>query len=377
MEEEVLDKDIFTQSAEEAGLGEYLDYTPPKEEEVLDDSLNIDDFYDFEDEEFVDISDEDIDDIELFSPKDADRVRVGREIGNITRAAKAKNVPVNAKQLFQSFVKRGENPVLMAGLLGNAMVESSLNPYAIGDNGTSEGLFQWHNERRAGLRKHMANKPQNVSDAEHQVDYALKELRSNYPSTYRKAMAAKTPSEAAYIIAKEFERPKVIDSKRMSNAEGFFQLGGIPTINLQPLSSQGYTPVGGLPYSKQDSFFGGVNLNNGLPQSTEFKPQSSVSNMLSSADPTGISQTISAIDTGGASVVNAVNTGINGYKQIKDLFGRSVDTAVTSISSILEEKKSQRDYIEMLRKLYGEGNYSDAPLTTLNKPIQAFSQTGL
>jgi hypothetical protein len=51
---------------------------------------------------------------------------------------------------------KGWSDEICAGIMGNMMAECgggtlNLNPYAIGDSGTSFGLCQWHNGRKSNL----------------------------------------------------------------------------------------------------------------------------------------------------------------------------------------------------------------------------------
>jgi len=418
--------EYFQSEADAAGLGYYTEEEDVEEEEEEEEEpiqsaaeMTEEEYYDYEKEQMLyNILDQEFDE----EPTD-DIIEEVRNISPISaanlearKAYKASNIPANGKQLFAKFVKRGENPTLIAGLLGNAMVESSLNPGAIGDNGTSEGLFQWHNDRRNKLREHMSRKPQGVSDAEWQVDYALIEMKRDYPKVYAQASLAKTPSDAAYIIAKGFEKPKVISPKRMSNAEGFLmQYGGLSSLGTgfgssntgiastsmssigsglkNPVSnSLGYTPTGNIPYSNPSSTFKDIQYPTGdMPVSSpnssfagaQYKPQGiPTSDLNSIAKPMTVDgSSKKGLSTGSpadkaAAVVDVISKGISGYKEIKSAIGQGTDAAVTGISSILGEKQNQRNYLKSLEKLYGEGTYGESPLNMQLKQKTAYAQYG-
>ena len=53
--------------------------------------------------------------------------------------------------MLQYLLDKGETPVVAQGIVNRLAKESSFNPLEIGDNGTSFGLAQWHNERAVGL----------------------------------------------------------------------------------------------------------------------------------------------------------------------------------------------------------------------------------
>lgn len=48
------------------------------------------------------------------------------------------------KEVYDALIKAGFNRSQAAGIMGNAQNESAFNPEAVGDQGTSFGLLQWH-----------------------------------------------------------------------------------------------------------------------------------------------------------------------------------------------------------------------------------------
>lgn len=61
-----------------------------------------------------------------------------------------------AAQVWNAMKAKGWSDEICAGIMGNMMAECgggtlNLNPYAIGDSGTSFGLCQWHNGRKSNL----------------------------------------------------------------------------------------------------------------------------------------------------------------------------------------------------------------------------------
>ena len=108
-----------------------------------------------------------------------------------------------------------------AGVAGNIKVESEFDPTNTkGDGGKAHGIAQWHPERRKGVDiKNMSY--------EDQVSYLIKELKSEYTwnndfGGLAKLKQMATPSEAATLIDKGFERSKGLDrEKRKRWAEKF------------------------------------------------------------------------------------------------------------------------------------------------------------
>jgi hypothetical protein len=82
------------------------------------------------------------------------------------------------------FAGLGYNPVQIAGIVGNLQAESGLNPTATGDNGTSYGLAQWHNDRWDALNKFAANNGTQPSDPLTQARFIDFELKNNEPTAY-------------------------------------------------------------------------------------------------------------------------------------------------------------------------------------------------
>lgn len=77
-------------------------------------------------------------------------------------------------------MQQGFDKEAAAGMVGNWIYESggSLNPNAIGDNGTSYGIAQWHNERWDALREWASANNSDASDFRTQVLFALHEIIS-------------------------------------------------------------------------------------------------------------------------------------------------------------------------------------------------------
>jgi hypothetical protein len=128
------------------------------------------------------------------------------------------------------FAGLGYNPVQIAGIVGNLQAESGLNPTATGDNGTSYGLAQWHNDRWDALNKFAANNGTQPSDPLTQARFIDFELKNNEPTAYSALQGAKTPADAAAAFI-HFERPQGYSpdnplgamgaSDRVANAQAF------------------------------------------------------------------------------------------------------------------------------------------------------------
>ena len=80
----------------------------------------------------------------------------------------------------QMAMQQGFDKDSAAAMVGNWIYESGgqLNPNAIGDNGTSYGIAQWHNERWQGLLEWAKENNSDASDFRTQVLFALHEIIS-------------------------------------------------------------------------------------------------------------------------------------------------------------------------------------------------------
>jgi len=100
------------------------------------------------------------------------------------------------------------------GIAANAQAESSFNPNAIGDNGTSEGLWQWHGSRR---REMLAYTQPRIARGEDpviaQTDFLVYDMKKNYRSTYDKLLRTNSSAEAAEIVCREYERPRNVETE--------------------------------------------------------------------------------------------------------------------------------------------------------------------
>src|SRR3954470_20829571 len=85
--------------------------------------------------------------------------------------------------------------------------ESGFNTAAIGDNGTAFGLIQARGPRAEALKALAAKQGKPWTDEDVQVDHIVSELNGPEKAAYERAKQAKDASQAAYILAKHYERP--------------------------------------------------------------------------------------------------------------------------------------------------------------------------
>jgi Phage tail lysozyme len=136
------------------------------------------------------------------------------------------------------FMGRGYSREQAAGIVGNLIQESNLNPNTIHDNGTGLGIAGHRLERLDGpngLRAFAAARGKPANDFQTQLEFVDHELQTTEGATGAALKAARTPQEAARAFI-GFERPRGYGpgaplegvagySGRVSNAEAL--AGGI------------------------------------------------------------------------------------------------------------------------------------------------------
>jgi murein DD-endopeptidase MepM/ murein hydrolase activator NlpD len=125
---------------------------------------------------------------------------------------------VSSKDIYSYLSSKGIPHNHIMGMLANIQAESSFNAGAIGDNGTSGGLFQHHKERFTGMVA-FAGKDW-AKNWKRQIDYALREDAGKQYTNQQ----FKTPEEASSWFTLNFERPSNKESKakqRLGNLKNF------------------------------------------------------------------------------------------------------------------------------------------------------------
>lgn len=109
----------------------------------------------------------------------------------------------------------------VAALMTNINAESGFRTVALGDNGTSYGLCQWHNGRWDNLKNTFPSSYQTVSG---QLEFLMYELK-NYDNLYNSLVkGSKGSSDLAYDFCYKFERPydKANTCRKRANGSSTF-----------------------------------------------------------------------------------------------------------------------------------------------------------
>lgn len=131
-----------------------------------------------------------------------------------------------SKYIQQKLMSMGFTASAAAGVVGNLVQESGLRTDAIGDNGTSGGLAQWHNERLDALKRFAAARGKKWTDLDTQIEFFAEEMRTSYADTYAKMQSAELPEIASQIMTDEYEIPDPASAnyaQRQANARAAYE----------------------------------------------------------------------------------------------------------------------------------------------------------
>lgn len=144
----------------------------------------------------------------------------------INAAADENATGERSKYIQQKLMSMGFTASAAAGVVGNLVQESGLRTDAIGDNGTSGGLAQWHNERLDALKRFAAARGKKWTDLDTQIEFLAEEMRTSYADTYAKMQSAELPEIAGQIMTDEYEKPDPASAnyaQRQANARAAYE----------------------------------------------------------------------------------------------------------------------------------------------------------
>jgi hypothetical protein len=136
------------------------------------------------------------------------------------------------------FVSRGYSREQAAGIVGNLIQESGLNPNTVHDSGTGLGIAGHRLERLDALKAYAASKGKPANDFQTQLEFIDQELNTTEGKTGAALRAAKTPEAAAAAFI-NYERPQGWTpenpqgghgfANRVANAQAVAGAAGMPT----------------------------------------------------------------------------------------------------------------------------------------------------
>lgn len=139
----------------------------------------------------------------------------------------------------------GMNDASACGVVANIEKESNFNPTLYGDNGTSYGICQWHDERFDALKSFCSKNGYNYKSVTGQLFYLKYELEKSYPNTLKDIKSAENTADGAYYagysFCYNFERPanKAYKSDQRGNLakEYWAKYGVLPDMKPQKLNT--------------------------------------------------------------------------------------------------------------------------------------------
>lgn len=146
----------------------------------------------------------------------------------------------NEQQAYDFFVNQGFTPAQAAGIVGNLVQESGVNPESVQQNGPGRGIAQWSLGGRwiPSLATGNVNK-----DLAAQEQYIIDELQSNPAYGLSALRQATTPTQAAQVFGSDYERYGVAGA-RLQDAVNVYNDA---QDNNWPVASNGSVSSGGGP----------------------------------------------------------------------------------------------------------------------------------
>lgn len=179
-----------------------------------------------------------------------------------------RGVPDNdiSKQVWAFFTKAGYSPAATAGILGNAVQESGVNPASIqgGGKGPAAGLFQWENYNTKSARwkemaDYAASKGKQWTDLDSQLNYALSELEGNKHCNWNNAWKNSNWSNAGTEpVTKDQFKAETNVEKATRQFEAAFERAGKPMMARRIDSANEYYK---LYQDKNYTYSGAVDTN--------------------------------------------------------------------------------------------------------------------
>ena len=138
---------------------------------------------------------------------------------NITYTAK-QDLQGAKKKAMEFFQSKGLSAHQAAGIVGNLIIESSLNTTIKGDGGKALGIAQWHPDRQEGLKNLAKRRGTEISDLNTQLEYVWEELNTGYKNALSKILNSKNVKEATTAFMTHYEKPGIPHfEKRLKEAE--------------------------------------------------------------------------------------------------------------------------------------------------------------
>lgn len=128
--------------------------------------------------------------------------------------------PQAAKTAMDYFQSQGWTKEQAAGIVGNLIQESGLNPNTVHDNNTGLGIAGHRLERLDAMKQFAEARGKPVTDFQTQLEFINQELNTTESAAGAKLRAASTAQDAAAAFI-NFERPQGYDPNNLAAAHGY------------------------------------------------------------------------------------------------------------------------------------------------------------
>ena len=325
---------------------------------------NIEEDLSYLDEDVEDIDDDEEDDFEFFFGNDHKKY-IDRKIYKEIPIPKGGKVVDTGREAYKRLLAKGYNSKVLAAIIGNGVVESNLNPGAIGDHGTAFGINQNRFEKADYFNKEYSRADSSLQGLDKHIAAQYNSVKNNYPGIYKKVSSARNFNDAAMIYGKEYEKPKYLTGDRGTYADlitkqtgGYNDISVMQTAGLRnPFAFNkgaiGYSPAPTTLQATVPSDFGKF-WDQSKVQYSPNNTQNTTLDITKKLDPTGISQVVGQVDEIGSQVFDTLNTAYDFTKQIKNTGALLADGAVTGATSILSSLENDRLFRKKLKDMYRE-----------------------
>ena len=124
-----------------------------------------------------------------------------------------KNLKGNQKIAYNFFISKGLQPHQAAGIVGNLMGESKLNPSAVNPTSKAFGIAQWLGDRKKKLFAKYGDKP----TIDQQLEFVWEELNTSEKRAFDRLLQTQSVEEATNSFMKHFERPSAREMAQSIN----------------------------------------------------------------------------------------------------------------------------------------------------------------
>lgn len=126
-----------------------------------------------------------------------------QQYGTISSSNVNQSLSGNKKKAMNFFTSKGLSNHIAAGIVGNLLGESNLNPNAVNPSSKAFGIAQWLGDRKKKLFAKYGKNP----TFDQQLEFLWEELNTSEKNSYNRLLKTQSIEEATNSFMKYFERP--------------------------------------------------------------------------------------------------------------------------------------------------------------------------